>query len=50
MLEVKFKDKLIVDVFDLMVEEGVEFFKVVFFICDKMEIFKWVGLDYIKVG
>lgn len=49
-LEVVFKGKLIVDVFDMMVEEVVEFFFVVLVVWDKMEILVCVGFGYIKVG
>lgn len=50
MLEVQFKGKFIVDVLDMIVEDVQEFFKVVFLICDKMDVLFEVGLGYIKVG
>ncbi|MEM6902330.1 MAG: ATP-binding cassette domain-containing protein, partial [Pseudomonadota bacterium] len=49
-LEVKFKDKSIADVLDMTVEEGVEFFKAVPSIKDKLEMLQRVGLGYVKIG
>ncbi|MGE3064464.1 MAG: excinuclease ABC subunit UvrA [Hyphomicrobiaceae bacterium] len=49
-LEVKFKDKSVADVLDMTVEEGVEFFKAVPSIRDKMETLARVGLGYIRIG
>ncbi len=49
-LEIKFKDKSIADVLDMTVEEGVEFFKAVPSIRDKMETLHRVGLSYVKIG
>ena len=49
-LEVKFKDKSIADVLDMTVEEGVEFFKAVPSIRDKMATLYRVGLSYVKIG
>ena len=49
-LEVKFKDKSIADVLDMTVEEGVEFFKAVPPIRDKLETLARVGLGYIHIG
>jgi len=49
-LEVKFKDKSIADVLDMSVEEGLEFFKAIPSIRDKMQTLMDVGLSYIKIG
>ncbi|MEL6371455.1 MAG: excinuclease ABC subunit UvrA [Pseudomonadota bacterium] len=49
-LEVKFKDKSIADVLDMTVEEGVEFFRAVPAIRDKLETLYRVGLSYVKIG
>jgi len=49
-LEIKFKDKSISDVLDMTVEDGVEFFKAVPAIRNKLEMLDRVGLGYIKVG
>ncbi len=49
-LEIKFKDKSIADILDMTVEEGVEFFKAVPAVRDKLATLKRVGLSYIKVG
>ncbi len=49
-LEVKFKGKSIADVLDMTVEEGVEFFKAVPSVRDKLETLRRVGLSYIKIG
>ncbi len=49
-LEVRFKDKSIADVLDMTVEEGVEFFKAVPAIRNKLEMLDRVGLGYVKIG
>lgn len=49
-LEVKFKGKSIADVLDMSIDEGVEFFKAVPSIRDKLFTLQSVGLGYIKVG
>ena len=49
-LEVKFKDKSIADILDMTVEEGVEFFKAVPAVRDKLVTLNRVGLSYIKIG
>ena len=49
-LEVKFKDKSIADILDMTVEDGLEFFKAVPSIRDKMETLNRVGLSYVKIG
>jgi len=49
-LEVRFKDKSISDVLDMTVEDGVEFFKAVPAIRNKLEMLDKVGLSYIRVG
>jgi len=49
-LEIKFKDKSISDVLNMTVEDGVEFFKAVPAIRNKLEMLDRVGLGYIKVG
>jgi excinuclease ABC subunit A len=49
-LEIRFKDKSISDVLDMTVEEGVEFFKAVPAIRNKLEMLDRVGLSYIRVG
>ncbi|MEO0399603.1 MAG: excinuclease ABC subunit UvrA [Pseudomonadota bacterium] len=49
-LEVTFKDKSIADVLDMTVEEGVEFFKAVPNIRDKLATLDRVGLSYVKIG
>ena len=49
-LEVHFKGKSIADVLDMTVEEGVEFFKAVPSIREKMELLKQVGLGYVHLG
>jgi excinuclease ABC subunit A len=49
-LEVHFKGKSIADVLDMTVEEGVEFFKAVPSISEKMELLKQVGLGYVHLG
>ncbi|WP_020399156.1 excinuclease ABC subunit UvrA [Kordiimonas gwangyangensis] len=49
-LEIRFKDKSISDVLDMTVEDGVEFFKAVPAIRNKLEMLDQVGLGYIRVG
>ena len=49
-LEVKFKDKSIADVLDMTVEDGLDFFKAVPSIREKMETLHRVGLGYVKIG
>lgn len=49
-LEVKYRDKSIADVLDMTVEDGVEFFKAVPSIRNKLEMLDKVGLSYIRVG
>ena len=49
-LDIKFKDKSIADVLNMTVEEGVEFFKAVPSIRDKLETLYRVGLTYVKIG
>jgi len=49
-LEVLFRDKSIADVLDMTVEEGVELFKAVPSIRDKLKTLQQVGLDYIHIG
>jgi excinuclease ABC subunit A len=49
-LEVQFRDKSIADVLDMTVEEGVELFKAVPSIRDKLKTLQEVGLDYIHIG
>ncbi|MDE0993429.1 MAG: excinuclease ABC subunit UvrA [Rhodospirillales bacterium] len=49
-LEIHFRGKSIADVLDMTVEEGVDFFKAVPTIRDKMQTLKRVGLSYIHLG
>jgi excinuclease ABC subunit A len=49
-LEILFREKSIADVLDMTVEEGVQFFKAVPSIRDKLETLFRVGLGYIKIG
>jgi excinuclease ABC subunit A len=49
-LDVQFKGKSIADVLDMTVEEGVEFFKAVPAVRDKLAMLQQVGLDYIHIG
>ena len=49
-LEVKFKGKSIADVLDMTIEDGLEFFKAVPPIRDKLAMLAEVGLGYIKIG
>ena len=49
-LEVKFKGRSIADVLDMTVEDGVEFFKAVPPIREKLAMLHEVGLGYVKIG
>ena len=49
-LEIKYRDKSIADVLDMSVEEGLEFFKAVPSIRDKLDTLMKVGLGYVKIG
>jgi len=49
-LEVLFKGKSIADVLDMTVDEGVEFFKAVPVIRDKLLTLQQVGLGYVHIG
>ena len=49
-LEITFRGKSIADVLDMTVEEGLEFFKAVPAIRDKMDTLNRVGLGYIHIG
>ncbi len=49
-MEIKFRGKSIADVLDMTVEEGLDFFKAVPPIRDKMQTLFQVGLGYIHIG
>jgi excinuclease ABC subunit A len=49
-LDITFKDKSIADVLDMTVDDGVEFFKAVPAVREKLLMLQEVGLGYIKVG
>ncbi len=49
-LEITFKDKSIADVLDMTVDEGVDFFKAVPAIREKLAMLQEVGLGYIHIG
>ncbi|MGH6930869.1 MAG: excinuclease ABC subunit UvrA [Dongiaceae bacterium] len=49
-LEITFKGKSIADILEMTVEEGVEFFRAVPAIRDKLAMLEQVGLGYIHVG
>jgi len=49
-LDITFRGKSIADVLDMTVEEGLDFFKAVPVIRDKMETLHQVGLSYIRLG
>jgi excinuclease ABC subunit A len=49
-LDITFKGKSIADVLEMTVEEGVDFFKAVPAIRDKMAMLQQVGLSYIHIG
>ncbi|MFD2250591.1 excinuclease ABC subunit A [Pseudochelatococcus lubricantis] len=49
-LEVKYRDHSIADVLDMTVDEGLELFKAVPAIRDRLQTLSRVGLGYVKVG
>lgn len=49
-LEVKYKDKSIADVLDMTADEGVEFFRDLPRIANRLKLLCEVGLGYIKIG
>ena len=49
-LEIQFKNKSIADVLDMTVEEGLEFFRAIPAIRDKLFTMQRVGLGYIHIG
>jgi excinuclease ABC subunit A len=49
-LEIKWKDKSIAEVLDMTIEEGVQFFKAVPSIRDKLQTMLRVGLGYVRIG
>lgn len=49
-LKVKYKDKNIHDILEMTVEEGIEFFKEIPAIYDRLKTLDDVGLGYIKIG
>ena len=49
-LEVKFKNRNIADILDMTVEEGMNFFKAIPSISNKLKTLNQVGLNYIKIG
>ncbi|MEQ8387987.1 MAG: excinuclease ABC subunit UvrA [Alphaproteobacteria bacterium] len=49
-LEVTYRGKSIADVLDMTVDEGVDFFRAVPAIRDKLEMLRRVGLGYIHIG
>ncbi len=49
-LEIRFRDKTIADILDMTVEEGVEFFRAIPSIRNKLVALNEVGLGYIKIG
>ena len=49
-LEVKFKNKSISDILEMTVKEGLDFFKAIPSISNKLSTLDQVGLDYIKIG
>ncbi len=49
-LEITFKDRSIADVLDMTVDEGVDFFKAVPAIREKLAMLQEVGLGYIHIG
>ncbi|MDP3882471.1 MAG: excinuclease ABC subunit UvrA [Candidatus Staskawiczbacteria bacterium] len=49
-LEVAYKDKNIADVLDMTVEEGMEFFKNIPGLYEKLKTLKEVGLSYVELG
>ena len=49
-LEITWRDKSIADVLDMTVEDGLEYFKAVPSVRDKLETMMRVGLGYVKIG
>ena len=49
-LEITWRDKSIADVLDMTVEEGVDYFKAVPSIRDKLQTMLRVGLGYVRIG
>lgn len=49
-LKVKYKDKNIHDILEMTVEEGIEFFKEIPAIYDRLKTLEDVGLGYIRIG
>ena len=49
-LEVTWRDKSIADVLDMTVEDGLDFFKAVPTVREKLETMNRVGLGYIRIG
>ena len=49
-LEIMWRDKSIADVLDMTVEDGLEYFKAVPSVRDKLETMMRVGLGYVKIG
>jgi excinuclease ABC subunit A len=49
-LEIMWRDKSIADVLDMTVEDGLEYFKAVPAVRDKLETMHRVGLGYVKIG
>ena len=49
-LEIMWRDKSIADVLDMTVESGLEYFKAVPSVRDKLETMMRVGLGYVKIG
>ncbi|MBB4210729.1 excinuclease ABC subunit A [Rhodothalassium salexigens DSM 2132] len=49
-LDIKFKDRSIADVLDMTVEDGVELFKAVPAVRDRLAMLARVGLGYVRIG
>ncbi len=49
-LDIHYRDKSIADVLDMTVDDGVDFFKAVPTIREKLQTLQQVGLGYIKIG
>ncbi len=49
-LDIHYRDKSIADVLDMTVDDGVDFFKAVPSIREKLQTLQQVGLGYIKIG
>ena len=49
-LEILWKDKSIADILDMTIEDGLEYFKAVPSVREKLATMKRVGLGYIKIG